>query len=567
ALAFGFTPAEVAEQVANYRTGQENAAAGAATRPNAAFVAEALSLLNDERIPTTPESSLARFNAFAPEITPAAVLAALKHELVPLADPLIRFEGRTPPKGGAAALRAAWNAGMAEPLKKEQDAKLAQFGYTDFGPPGKVVSDRTEPLLGIREIRFANGLRLNLKPTQLQKDRISVSLGIDGGEMLDTKDQPLATAMVGVLPVGGLGKHSYDELQSILAGKSVAFAIGDGERSFRMGAGTTPRDLELQLDLLAAAISDPGYRPQGEAQYRRNIENFFAGLDATPESALGNNLGRIVSDGDPRFTLQPKDAYLALDFAKLRAAIGDRLAHGALELALVGDFDPDQAIALVAKTLGALPPREPEFQAYESNRTRPFTADRSLRTIRHTGQPDQAIVRMSWPTEDDSNFDDVLKLELLERVVDVELTDDLREKLGQTYSPGVDAAESRTWHGYGTFNIAASVAANQVGPARQAILDTLTRLTTQPVDPDVLLRARQPLLESYDNALKTNAGWLALAAQAQSEPDRIERFTAGKAKVAALTPADLQAMAARFLKPGERLEIDVLPKEAVGSRQ
>jgi zinc protease len=560
ALQFGFTPAEVAEQVANVRTAQENAAAGAATRSNAGFVAPALALLQDERIPTTPESSLERFNAFAPHITPEAVLAALKHELVPLDDPLIRFEGRTAPKGGAEALRAAWNAGMAEPLAKQDDARLADFAYTDFGPPGKVVSDKVEPRLGIREIVFANGLKLNLKPTELQKDRILVSLNIDGGEMLDTKEHPLATAMVNVLPIGGLGKHSYDELQSILAGRSVGFAIGDGERTFRMGAGTTPRDLELQLQLLAAAISDPGYRPQGEAQYRRNIENFFARLDATPASALASQLGRIVADGDPRFTLQPKAAYLALDFAKLKAAIGDRLAHGALELAIVGDFDPDKAIALVAKTLGALPAREPEFRDYRANRTRPFTADRSLRIVHHTGPADQALVRMSWPTEDDSNFDDQMKLELLQRVVQVELTDDLREKLGATYSPSVNAEESRTWRGYGTFNIAAPVAADDVEPARQAMLATIERLAARPVDPDTLLRARQPLLESYDNALKTNAGWLRLADNAQRDPDLLARFKAARDKAAAITPQELQAIAAKYLKPAERLEIDVLPE-------
>jgi zinc protease len=561
ALEFGFTPAEVAEQVANIRTSVEDQAAGAATRPNNMFVGMAISLLQNDKVPTTPQSGLERFNAYAPEITPAKVLAALKRELVPLTDPLIRFEGRTPPKGGAAALRAAWNAGMAAKIGKQNSTALGTFGYTDFGPPGKIVSDTTEPLLGIREIVFANGLRLNLKPTDLQKDRIAISLNIDGGQMLDTKDHPLATAMAGVLPVGGLGKHSYDDLQSILAGRNVSFAFGDSERTFQMGAQTTPRDLELQLDLLAAAISDPGYRPQGEAQYRRNIENFFARLDATPSSALANNLGRIVADGDPRFTLQPKAAYLALDFQQLRQAIGDRLDHGALELALVGDFDPDKAIPLVARTLGALPPREKDFRAYSDNRTRPFTADRSLRIVRHSGPADQAMVRMSWPTEDDSNFDDVMKLELLQRVMDVELTDTLREELGQTYSPGVSAEESRTWHGYGTFNIIASVATADVDAARKAMLETVRKLITQPVDADTLLRARQPLLEAYDNALKTNGGWMAYAASAQREPDRIVRFTQGKRIAEAITPADLQAIAAKYLDPDKRLEIDVLPKD------
>lgn len=562
ALEFGFTEAEVAEQVANVRTLQENAAAGADTRPNSSYVGAALLVLQEGQVPTTPQSGLERFEAFASEITPQAVLEALKDELVPLDDPLLRFEGRTPPEGGAEAIRKAWEAGIAEELIQEDAAALAEFAYTDFGTPGTIVSDTTEPLLGIRTIRFANGLMLNLKPTELQQDRISVELHIDGGQLLNTQDDPLATAMTGVLPVGGLGEHSYDELQSILAGRSVGFSFAAENESFRMGGTTTPRDLELQLQLLAAAISDPGYRPQGEAQYRRNIENFFARRDATPNNALANSLGEIVSDGDPRFTLQPKEDYLALSFAKLREAIGDRLEKGALELALVGDFDPEQTIGLVARTLGALPPREEQFGAYEESRQRGFTADRSPRIIRHSGPDDQAIVRMSWPTRDDSDFDEVLKLELLERIMRLELIDKLREELGQTYSPGISASQSRTYRGYGTFNIAAPIATAQVDAAREAMLEAVRRLVSESVTSDTLLRARRPLIETYDNALKTNAGWMQLADDAQRDPERIARFTSAKARLEALTAEDIQAIAARYLKPDERLEILVLPRDA-----
>lgn len=561
ALAYGFTPAEVAEQLATLRTAMEVAAAGADTRSNASHVAAAIALLADERIPTTPQSALARFEAFAPQITPAAVLAALRAELVPLDNPLIRFQGRTAPEGGAPALRAAWEAGMVAELAPADEGAPASFAYTDFGPAGAVVADTTTDL-GIRQVVFANGLRLNLKPTRLQQGRIMVRLAVDGGQMLNTREQPLATAMVHVLSNGGLGRHSTDELQSILAGRSVEFAIGAGEEAFTLAATTTPRDLELQLQLLAAALSDPGYRPEGEAQYRRDIADFFARRDATPEAALSNALGAILSDGDPRFSLQPQEAYRALGFAELRAAIGDRLARGALELALVGDFEADRAIALVAATLGALPAREPDFRPYADNRIRPFTADRSLHIVRHAGAPDQALIRLSWPTRDDEDFVESLRLELLERVVRLELTDRLREELGQTYSPGVSATQSRTWTGYGQFAVAASVETAQVEAARAAMLDTIRALAAEPVDADTLLRARQPLLEGYDNALKTNAGWMALVQRAQTEPERIERFRAGKAALAAITAEEVQATAARYLQADAAVAILVLPQHS-----
>jgi zinc protease len=561
ALEQGFTESEVAEQLANLRTALENNVAGADTRTNPAFLTGALTLLQDGQIPTTPDSALQRFLDHLPQITPESVLASLKEELVPLDDPLIRFEGRTAPDGGAEALRSAWDEGMAAPLAAEDAAELGDWAYTDFGPAGTVISDEVEPHLGIRQIVFSNGLRLNLKRTELQRGRVSAQLNIDGGQLLNTREDPLAVALVNYLPVGGLGSYTSDELQSILAGHSVGLSVSAGEQTFVLSSMTTPRDLELQLQLFAASISDPGYRTQGEAQFRRNIENFFARSRATPEAALGNALGGIVSDGDPRFTLQPKEAYLSLSFARLRGALADRLAHGALELALVGDFDEEEAIAMAAKTLGALPAREAHFRAYEENRQRAFTADRSMRVVRHDGPAEQAIMRMDWPTTDDIDFDEVLRLELLERVLQVELTDTLREQLGQTYSPSVSASQSKTYPGFGQFTLAAQVAASDVDAAREAMLATVRAVIARPVDEDILLRARRPALEAYDNALKGNAGWMALVDRAQSEPDRIARFVEGKARLEALTAADLQATAARWLRPEERLEIVVLPQE------
>ena len=560
ALQFGFTEAEVAEQVANLRASIEANAAGAETRPNSSFVTAALTLLRDGQVPTTPQSAKERFESFADDITPDAVMAALQAELVPLDNPLIRYQGPAAPEGGAEALRAAWEAGMAVEVAANEDAALTEFAYTDFGPAGAIASDRTEPLLGIREITFANGVKLNLKQTDLEDDRVMTQLNVDGGQLLNTKDDPLATAMTGALATGGLGAHPFDELVSILAGKRVGFSVNDTDDSFRMAATTTPRDLELQLQLMAAALSDPGFRPSGEAQYRQNVEAFFNRKDATAESALGNALGAIASDDDPRFSLQPREAYLTRTMAALQEAIGDRLAKGAVELALVGDFDEAAAVDMVARTLGALPAREELFRSYEDNRRRAFTADRSARTVYHDGEADQAILLMQWPTTDDSDLRTSLALELLESAMQIELTDTLREELGQTYSPGVSASQSDIYPGYGTFTMQASIDTGQVGATREAMLETLREVISAPIDADIIQRARQPMLERYDNALKTNGGWMRLVDRAQSEPDRIERFTQGKELLASLTAQDLLQAAQTWLDPDQRLEVTVLPR-------
>ncbi|WP_095012890.1 M16 family metallopeptidase [Tsuneonella mangrovi] len=560
AMSYGFSDAEVAEQVARQRAAQVNAAGSADTRSNAALVSAADSLIEDGLVPSTPQSSLERFNAFAPQITPAAVLAALKADAAPLDDPMIRFEGRVAPNGGAGALRATWTAAMAAPLAPPVTKALKDFGYSDFGTPGKVVSDVTTPKLGIREIRFANGVRLDLKRTTLAKDRISFHLAIAGGDLLNTKQDPLATAMVSSLPMGGLGKHSQDEIESILAGRTVRFSIGNRGDAFVMSGGTIPKDLPRQLDLLAAAITDPGYRIEGQVRFHRSIDDYFKRKDATPGSALGTSIGGILSGGDPRFTLQPQSAYEALTFAKLKDAISGNLQHGAIELALVGDFDPDRAIALVAKTLGALPSRAADFDDAPALRHRPFTDQRTRHVIYHTGEADQALIAMVWPTVDDRNAAEDARLEMLERVVQIELQEELRERLGKTYSPGASSDPSDLWIDYGTFSIYASVDVKDVAVSEAAIRAVIERLAREPVSADTLDRARQPLLESYANALKSNGGWMRLVARAQTRPDRIARFAEMPGLIGQVTASDVEAAAARFLRPDQAVEILALPK-------
>jgi zinc protease len=155
---------------------------------------------------------------------------------------------------------------------------------------------------------------------------------------------------------------------------------------------------------------------------------------------------------------------------------------------------------------------------------------------------------------------------MLERVVRIELTDSLREALGKAYSPSAGSSLSHYWKGYGTFAIAASIDVADVPASREAIRKVLLDLRAAPVSDDVLQRARAPLLEAYQNALKGNATWLSLVDRAQSQPDRIARFTQARERLIRITAGDLQTMAQRYLDPNEGLEVLALPEGAESPR-
>lgn len=563
AVIHGFTQAEVAEQVANIRNSLETMAAQETTRSNPAWVAEAMATAQERSVPDSAASRLAQFEAMADAITPAAALAALREDWPELADPLVRFTGKKAPEGGEAMLRKAVIDAYARPVEAPPAETVAEFGYKDFGQPGKVVADGTTADLGIRTVRFANGVMLNLKRTDLEKDRIMVEVSLDGGRLLDTRERPLGTELTGLLVTGGLGKHRYDELQTILAGKSVGgnFAVRDDR--LEVSSTTKPRDLELQLQLIAAFLTDPGYRSEGLGAWRQGLPAFFARLGKTPASAFGEALRATISDNDPRFTRQPLEAYQALGYDLLRTTIADRVAKGAMEIAIVGDFDEAAAIDLVSRTFGALPQREEAFRPYDlGERKRSFTESRGLKIVRHGGEKDQALVNMVWPTADDSDWDRSTRLTLLGRVARLMLTETLREELGKTYGAEVDASQSEVWTGFGTLMMGAQVDVKDVQATRSALLATAAKLREKPVDADLLKRALQPVLEGFDNRLKTNSGWMGYVDRAQSRPEDITRFTTAKARYSAVTPEQLMQTARTYLAEGAAVEFQVLPEAA-----
>ncbi|MXO84817.1 insulinase family protein [Altererythrobacter aurantiacus] len=563
ALQYGFSEAEVAEQMANLRTAYENAERNAATRRNAAFLRDVELIVEGDRVPAGPTVNLANFERFAAGVTPEAVLAAFREDAIPLDEPLIRFAGKSAPEGGEAELREAVQSAFAQPISPYDQSEQQNFAYTDFGPSGEVIEDRRIESIGARAITFANRVRLNLKPTDLADNNVLISVAIDGGQALETRDNPNAVALASLLPAGGLGEHSRDELQSILAGRAVRAAFSAGDDAFQASASTTPDDLELQLQLLTAYIVDPGYRAEGLGPWRKSLPDFYAKLGKTPASALNEARYPLLTDNDPRFVRQPIEEYSQLDYDQLSRNISDRLQNGAIEIGVVGDIDEARVIELVSRTFGALPQRETDWRDYDDGRRQlPFTTDRGVHVVTHEGEADQAMVRLIWPTVDDDDWREVSALNLLARVVQLELTEKLREELGQTYSASVSSSPSSRFDDFGTFEMGVSVDVDQVSAARAAMGEVLRRLRKQPVSDDVLQRARQPVLQSLDNRFKSNSGWLQVVARAQSQPKEVERILQARTRYESYTAEDLQELAMRFLDPAGAVDIRVLPRDA-----
>jgi zinc protease len=562
AIEHGFTQAEVDEQLANRRTALKNSVAGVTTRRSDSLADALIAAADGDFVFVRPETSQTLFEATAPSLNAAAVTAAFRKRMDGFSAPLARVTTKKPVEGGTGAILAALRASTQVAVAAPTEAANAAFAYNDFGTPGKVVSDERIEDLGIRRIRFANHVMLNIKKTDFQKDKVLLSLRIDGGNLLATRDDPTKVALAGSLMLGGLEAHSLDELRSILAGKTISPSFGNDADAFGGSAQTSPEDFALQAKLMAAYLTHPGYRADGLALIRRVLPQQYAANDATPAAVLGRDVGGILANDDPRSQTPPLAKLMALDWAQLKPAVADSFAHGAIEIGVVGDIDEQAAIDAIAATFGALPERRAAFDPRADARIRQFAANRSERTLIHKGPAEQAELRVYWPARDDSDLAETMRLTLLSRVMQLMLTEELREKLGESYSPTAAASLSDEFPGYGHLFAASNVDYKDLATTRAAIFAIAKDLRDKPVDADLLDRARKPLVEAMTKARRENSYWLNYVAEAASHTDRLDRSRKSIGDVEAATPADLQALARRYLVDDKALVIKAVSDKA-----
>ncbi len=562
ALEHGFNQAELTEQLANFESSLVDAADAAPTRKSNALAAGILGTLHEDRVFTTPQTELALFRTSVESLSVEDVTAAFRAAWADL--PMQVFVSgpldlETPEETILAALEQSRSVAVA-PL---EEAGAEQFAYTDFGPPGDVVSRERVEDLDIELVRFANNVHLNIKQTDFQAETIQISVRLSGGLISQPKDKPGLDILTDqVMVSGGLEAHSLDDIVRLFAGASVELDFSVDADAFTYAAGTDPTDLDKQLNLLAALITAPGYRPEALARFKKSADILYETIDATPGGVAQRDAPRIVRSNDPRFGLPPRDKLDLLTLDDVQAWIGPALANAHLEIGVVGDVAPDRVIEAVARTFGALPPRAAEPEGFDDGREVAFPED-SVEpvTLRHAGEPDQAMAQLYWQTTDARDRVLARRLSVLASVMRLKLTEIARRQEGVTYSPRVNAVQGTVFPGYGYIVSSLDLVPDDTAPYLETMADVAASIVEEGITDDEFLRAKKPIVESVEEQLERNVYWLsAVVDVAQSQPDRLEAARSILDDYKTMTKADVEEVAKAYLG-GKTVEIVVLPAD------
>lgn len=566
ALEYGFSQAELDEQLANLENSLEVSVQTSPTRRTPRLARQIMGAFGNESVVTTPQTTLERFVTNQPDVTLEAVTKAFREAWSGLNDaPQLYLQTPLTLADGEAKLKSAYETSKAIPVEaREEEAKL-DFAYTDFGTPGKVAKRTRIEDLDATLITFENNVRLNMKKTDFEDNVIRLSARVGAGTLSAPLEEApgFETYASNMLSLSGLGKHSVDDIRTVMAGKSVGVGRGLGDTVTTLSGSTTPDDLALQLKLMTAYATDPGYRPEAQAQYDKFIRSWYPTLDSTPGGVASRDLGRILRSGDTRWGVPAEADLLDVDFSLIKTWMNENVLNGAIELTVVGDIEEDVVIKAVGESFGALPERPTEIYRPDASLTSLKFPKGTTEPIKlsHAGDAETARLYVYWPAPDGTDVLLSRRTQMLSNLFELQLTEILREDEGATYSPRVTRSGSRLYKGYGFIGAQIEVSPDRIDDMADRIRGVAAQFRSGEIEQDLFERAIKPTLENLETSLESNGLWMGVLSQAQTDMIPIERFRTREETYQTMTLEDLKPIAVDVFEPKNSVEIQILPEK------
>ena len=299
AAQFGARQDELDREITEMRASLQLAATQAATRRTPDLANSLVETLDDNDVFNSPADDLVLFNEFARTLTLPQVSAAMANAFQGNG-PLVFMSSPTAIEGGQRALAQAFEASVRVAVTPPGALATVTWPYTSFGTPGVIAEQREAIDLETTFVRFSNGVRLTIRPSRFRENQILVRVRVGNGLLSLPRDRQNMNWAAGALIEGGLGMISANDLEQVLASRVFGAQYSAEDDAFTFSGATQRDDLDVQMQVLAAYVSDPGWRPEAFQRLQNLGSTLQDQYDSTDQGVLNRDLAGLLRSGDRR---------------------------------------------------------------------------------------------------------------------------------------------------------------------------------------------------------------------------------------------------------------------------
>lgn len=453
-------------------------------------------------------------------------------------------------------LRELYQANVAGPVDRWVAETRADFPYLKVPDPAEIVERTSHRDIGVESVQFAGGVRLQIKQTDYQANQVQLAVQFGSGRQAEALPGQGLVAEA-VVRESGIGRLTRDQLTEALAGTTASLDFKAGHESFTFHGASLRQDFEILLQLLRHHLHDPAFRSEAHRRGRETLRRMYDQLAGTAEGVQQVEGERFLTGGATEYGLPSREDVERIDLEAISNWLLPIFSGAPLEINVVGDIDPQEAIRLVAKYFGG---EERQWRETPQATAAAFPAGLQRR-LHAASTIDRALLTVAWQTSDYWDIDRTRRLNLLAAVFDDRLRIKIREELGAAYAPRVISQPSRVREGFGLMRSSLIVDPEQAESLAGIIKKVAASLATTGIGEDELRRALEPTLTSIRDIRRTNRYWLeSVLNHAGRHPEQLRWPLTILDGFAAIKAEELTELARRYLEPDRAATVIVGPQ-------
>lgn len=427
---------------------------------------------------------------------------------------------------------------------------------------GKILSEKVKKEIGTTELTLSNGIRVILKPTDFKNDQVLMSATRFGGQYLyDAKDRYNAEYAATVVGQMGVGAFSPVDLRKVLAGKTVSVAPRFGTITEGLSGQSGANDIEAMLQLAYLYFTQPR---KDEALFNSFVSKqsaLYQNLMSDPNAVFQDTLLHTIYQGHPRAPQLPSPGdFGKIDLDRALTIYKERFGDaGDYTFMLVGSFDVNTIKPLIATYIASLP---------ASGRKSGFK-DVGLRPVRgvvnkkvYKGTEAKSMINLLYTGEASYTASEALKLQAVIEVLNIKLTETLREEMSGVYGAGVYGGLNKNPYNYYMITTAIPCGPENVDKLIKATLDEIKKLKSSGPTSEDLAKVKETWKKQYEENIKDNSYWLRFLASTVEMGTNPGDVLTYEKRVDALTSKDLQEAASKYFNDKNFVQVVLYPETA-----
>lgn len=378
------------------------------------------------------------------------------------------------------------------------------------------------------------------------------------GAVLDPPDHAGLANLTGALLTRGTARHTGPQLDSAIEFVGGSLSTGAGRDGLTASLAVLKKDLGLGLDLLAEVVLTPTFPPEEVKRKTAQIQAAIKRSEEDPGTVAGRALAKLVFPGHPygvpvEGTLDSVGRLTRDDVVRFHAA---NVRPDTTIIAVVGAIGVDEARREIEARFGAW--KAPAEAPATVPPAMPGGAPRDENIEKALTQATILFGRQAIRQTDPDYFPLTVASYVLGGGSASRLYSRVREEGGLAYAVYAYVNPAR----YGaSFVVSAQTRTAEVPKVIEIVREELARMTREPVSERELKLAKDYLIGSFPLRLDTSAKVADFVVAIEHQGLGLDYADRYKERVAKVTAADVQRVAARYFAP------DTFDRVVVGARR